>query len=145
LRIMVKFKKKFGFDWKEMQEEINNFNFSKNDTEFVFNAVTKGMYDVLETGAGFFIFRNEDCKFSVKGEWTDEKVTDTSAINEGRNSASKIGSYLKIRSKSPAPENKKVLGSLVKGKFVANKAASKSEPTKAPAKASKEVSKKKKK
>jgi hypothetical protein len=123
-KIMIK----MGYDKEEVQEEVKKYNFSKTDAEPVLGLVTDVLYEVLAAGAGFAMFKTDDCNFSFKGTWVDEQISENKHLNTDK--ASKIDSYLSIKSKSPAPKNKKTLGKVVKGKFVADKAEAKPKATK---------------
>jgi hypothetical protein len=136
-KIMIK----MGYDKEEVQEEVKKYNFAKTDVEPVLGLVTDVLYEVLEAGAGFAMFKTEDCNFSMRGVWVDEKISENKHLNTTKDS--KIESYLAIKTKSPAPKNKKTLGKVVKGKFVADTAETKPAKKEKAAPAKKGKSKKK--
>jgi hypothetical protein len=119
-KIMIK----MGYDKEEVQGEVKKYNFAKTDAEPVLALVTDVLYDIMNVGGGFSLFKTEDCNFSMRGVWVDEKISENKHLNTDKDSL--IETYLAIKTKSPAPKNKKTLGKVVKGKFVAEKKEEKS-------------------
>lgn len=105
-----------GFDKDDVKDAVTNYTFKKVETELIYNTILNVFYDVLNAEAGISLFKTDDCNCSLKGQWTDPKVSANEHLKT--NKASYIDSFLRVSASSPAPLTKKATGTIKGGKFI---------------------------
>lgn len=113
---MAKAMVSMGFDKEDVIDALSTYNVKKVEASAILDAVLGVMYDVVSSGAGLPLFKTEDCNCSLKGEWKQPEVRDNAQLKTDK--ATYIESYLRVSTSSPAPVNKKHLGTITSdGKF----------------------------
>lgn len=132
---------------EDIKESRDSYNITGNDVAPVVVSIFETLYKLCSVESGFKLFSTEDCIATVYGNKVEGKIVDNSRLNVSKGKEfSKIEDYIQIKVKSPAPDNKKQLGTMNGKKFVpfVEKKADKKDSAKSGKKApAKKTSKKK--
>lgn len=105
-----------GYDKEEAIKVVQAYNFKRTELDSIYTMINDVIYEIVSEGSGIPLFKTEDCNATISGKWNAERLSDNKHLNT--NKASFIESYLSVQVKSPAPANKKHLGTIKNGKFV---------------------------
>ncbi len=105
-----------GFDKDDVLDALENNTTSTADAKIIYEIINEVLLDILNSEAGFTLFRTKECLTTLKGEWTKPRICEMKGMNKP---ASKIDSYLRAAASSSAPKNKKILGDMNEnGEFI---------------------------
>lgn len=108
-----------GYDREEAIAEVQAYKFKRTEVDGIYTMINDVLYEIISAGSGIPLFKTEDCNATISGKWNAQRLSDNKHLNT--NKASLIDSYLSVQVKSPAPANKKQLGTIKNGKFVPDK------------------------